>query len=333
MPTFPVPVFAAVLFGFLAAALALRQGRVGWVSLLCAACGLQALIISLVQHYGLAWLRPVQPVTAVAVPVIAWLTFQATAVRPLGLGRDGWHVIVPAIALVLVVLKPASLDGLVPLIFALYGAALLRAVWPGGESLPRLRLDTGALPGRIWTAVALCLIGSALSDLGIALAHIGGHAAWQPWIVSTATVVTLIVLAWLALSPGLTGEEDGEDEESPTPLATGEDNQIVARLNALLDETALYLDPDLTLSRLARRLGLPVKSLSAAINRVTGENVSRFINTRRIAHACDRLRQGDSVTAAWLASGFNAKSNFNREFLRVTGVAPSDWLAKAPRAG
>jgi AraC-like DNA-binding protein len=27
-----------------------------------------------------------------------------------------------------------------------------------------------------------------------------------------------------------------------------------------------------------------------------------------------------------LSSGFNTKSNFNREFLRVAGVSPSEWL-------
>jgi len=26
------------------------------------------------------------------------------------------------------------------------------------------------------------------------------------------------------------------------------------------------------------------------------------------------------------ASGFNTKSNFNREFLRVIGASPRDWL-------
>jgi AraC-like DNA-binding protein len=26
------------------------------------------------------------------------------------------------------------------------------------------------------------------------------------------------------------------------------------------------------------------------------------------------------------SSGFNTKSNFNREFLRLRGQAPSDWL-------
>jgi AraC-like DNA-binding protein len=27
-----------------------------------------------------------------------------------------------------------------------------------------------------------------------------------------------------------------------------------------------------------------------------------------------------------LSAGFNTKSNFNREFLRVAGVPPSEWL-------
>ena len=32
------------------------------------------------------------------------------------------------------------------------------------------------------------------------------------------------------------------------------------------------------------------------------------------------------MTEAMLASGFNTKSNFNREFLRVKGESPSKWL-------
>ena len=92
----------------------------------------------------------------------------------------------------------------------------------------------------------------------------------------------------------------------------------------------LYLDPDLTLARLARRMTLPAKQVSAAVNRVTGENVSRLINGYRIRHACERLAAGDGVTTAMLASGFNTKSNFNREFLRVTGMSPSRWTSASP---
>ena len=34
---------------------------------------------------------------------------------------------------------------------------------------------------------------------------------------------------------------------------------------------------------------------------------------------------GLALCEAMLASGFNTKSNFNREFLRVKGKAPGDW--------
>ena len=37
------------------------------------------------------------------------------------------------------------------------------------------------------------------------------------------------------------------------------------------------------------------------------------------------MEGGAGVTDAMLASGFNTKSNFNREFRRVTGRTPSDW--------
>jgi AraC-like DNA-binding protein len=38
------------------------------------------------------------------------------------------------------------------------------------------------------------------------------------------------------------------------------------------------------------------------------------------------MLDGENVTNAMLSSGFNTKSNFNREFLRVTGTNPRDWL-------
>ncbi|MCK0097339.1 helix-turn-helix domain-containing protein [Yoonia sp. F2084L] len=45
----------------------------------------------------------------------------------------------------------------------------------------------------------------------------------------------------------------------------------------------------------------------------------------------------NSITNAMLSSGFNTKSNFNREFLRISGKSPSDWLtdhrATCPESG
>lgn len=98
-----------------------------------------------------------------------------------------------------------------------------------------------------------------------------------------------------------------------------------------MEQQRPYLDPDLTLARLSRKMGVPAKSLSATINLTTGGNVSRFINEARIAAAQETMLRGETVTKAMLMSGFNTKSNFNREFLRVVGKSPSAWLNARPR--
>jgi len=78
---------------------------------------------------------------------------------------------------------------------------------------------------------------------------------------------------------------------------------------------------------LARRVLVPVKAQSSAINQSSSDNVSRFINSYRMEHAFDLLDQGCSITSSMFDSGFKNKSNFNREFLRLNGYAPKTWLA------
>ena len=103
------------------------------------------------------------------------------------------------------------------------------------------------------------------------------------------------------------------------------------RLDALMTAAEPHRDPDLTLARLARRLGVPAKQLSTAVNRGTGENVSRYVNAARVRAAQDALRAGEGVTEAMLAAGFATKSNFNREFRRVAGSTPSEWRSRPDR--
>jgi len=48
---------------------------------------------------------------------------------------------------------------------------------------------------------------------------------------------------------------------------------------------SLYFDPDLTLDRLSRKLGIPAKQISIAVNLVHKKNISKLINQYRIEHA------------------------------------------------
>jgi AraC-like DNA-binding protein len=321
MPTLPVPAFAALVLAFLCLRAWQRGETPVPLLVLIGACALQSAVVAGNQHYGLPGLAAVQPVLALCLPPLAWVVFVATVRRPLAAG-DLWQIAIPAFGAFCRAFAPWwVLDQWIVLVFLAYGAAILWSLHGIGD-LAHARLGAGERPLRIWRWIGVALIVSAASDLVIPVLLALGREDWVHWLVTGLSSATLLVLGVLGLSPSL----EAVAEVEPTPVATEGDTAVVAALEALMAERRLWLDPDLTLARIARRMGVPAKTLSAAINRVKGENVSRVVNGWRIAEACRLMRGGASVTEAMLGAGFNTKSNFNREFLRVAGMAPKEWL-------
>lgn len=325
MIALPLPLIFALLILFLLAQ-SLRGGGNGReVTALLALCAWQSLAISLVHYYGQDWLRPLVPLVACALPPLAWLAFRAALFARLPLTQAAPHALAPGFGLFCLVAAPVALDVAVPALFLGYGAAILWALRPANP-LPRARLDAGPWPARIWQALAAALILSAVGDVVIGLAFLTGRPEVHGVVVSLVSSLSLVMVAVLALTRDGMAPPEVESPLTPEPPeASADDAQLLERLDHLMAEDRLFLEPDLTLARLARRLQVPAKQLSAAINRRTGENVSRHVNGFRIRHACTLLSDGMSVTDAIYASGFNTKSNFNREFLRVTGQSPSAW--------
>lgn len=88
----------------------------------------------------------------------------------------------------------------------------------------------------------------------------------------------------------------------------------------------------ITLSLAAKKLQVPARQLSNAINQHYGTSYSVYMNDQRIAEA-QRLLLADpsmNIIDIMQASGFSSKSNFNKEFLRVTGTSPSGYRASGP---
>lgn len=95
--------------------------------------------------------------------------------------------------------------------------------------------------------------------------------------------------------------------------------------NLVQTERLHTLEFGITLSQAAKKLGIPARQLSNAINQHYGTSYSVYLNDQRIAEA-QRLLASETklnITDIMQASGFSSKSNFNKEFLRVTGMSPS----------
>lgn len=325
MPMLPIPAFIALVLGYLAIRNLLSGGRLLLVAFLTA-CALQAVFVTLVAGYRIEGLRPVLPVSATVIPPLAWVTFQDAMVSRISWRGVAIHAVAPLFVLFSRIFAPETTDFIVPFVFVGYGVAIL-AHLRGASDMPLARLDAGRLPAVIWQVLGWALIASAVSDILIAVAFATGNAGWIGWLITVSSSLVLLFVGLLSDSPSASGDANDESQTGPAPppQTSKEDVEVLENLETFLKREPMHLDPNLTLVRLARRLHLPEKRLSTAVNRATGSNVSRYINSWRIRHACKLIEDGASVTEAMFDSGFNTKSNFNREFLRETGVAPSKW--------
>lgn len=105
---------------------------------------------------------------------------------------------------------------------------------------------------------------------------------------------------------------------------------IYKELVALLDEKKPYTNPDFKLSELANMLNVHPNHLSQVINSITKKSFYDLINERRIQEFLYRvtLPENKKYTLLSLAfeCGFNSKASFNRNFKKIVGKSPSDYL-------
>ena len=351
MPAIPLPFVIALLLVILLARLMRRDhdGPTDRAStIFIGACLVMVTVVGLRWSFDLPAVRFVQPIVAATLPPIAWICFAGLAGTDARMPRWLWlHAIPVGVVAILSTGWQAwrpPVDIVLAAQFFGYGLALLRLGWAGPDALGAARLADAARANKAIIIAGFILIGSGLIDLSIAIdlgLNQGRHAAS---IVAVANLVTLALIAYAVAIAGRSLPADARDpkpnaaEQAPAidpsqaPETPGlADVHVLEVFDRLMREKQLFRDPDLTLNRLARRALIPSRQISAAINRVHGRNVSRVVNEYRIAEAGRLLAETElPITTIMFECGFQTKSNFNREFLRVTGVSPSDYRRSAP---
>jgi AraC-like DNA-binding protein len=330
----PVPfVVALLLLLFLAAALRSQdQSKGNWAFLaLVGLCALQSVILGLRWGYHVEELRYLLPVVASCLPPLVLASFRSLIHRDdAEVSRTRWlHALPPIGIVVLMLLVPGLIDAALIALFVGYALAVLDLGRFGPDALDDARFDSTITAHRalMIAAAALCL--SALVDLAVLLDFEWSRGANAALIVSNANLLGLFFIGLMAVVASRALPVAAQSAPS-APFEMPQDREILDQLDRLLAGQKLSRDENLTLSRLARRVGVPARQISGAVNRLAGKNVSQYINDFRIAEACRLLRETDmSVTAAMLESGFQTKSNFNREFRRVTSLSPASWREKS----
>lgn len=114
-----------------------------------------------------------------------------------------------------------------------------------------------------------------------------------------------------------------------TGLSAERSTSLKDQLLRLMTERRPYLDPELTLGRLAEIMDVPSHQLSQVINENMEQNFYQFINGYRVEEAGRRLSDAetgkDKLIKIAFDSGFNSLPTFNRVFKDITGKSPSQF--------
>jgi AraC-like DNA-binding protein len=333
----PLPFVAAAFLAVLFASIVRRDeaqaGNRAFLTLI-AACAVQSALMGLRWGYGVEAIRSVMPIVAAALPPLVYasfgsLTAPSTTHRP----PIAWMHLVPACVVgSLVAFWRQPIDATLIAIDFGYAAALLWVARSGPDGLRHARLEVGLSAYRALQLAAAALVASALIDAFIAWDVAWTHGAHAAQVISVADLIGLFALGYAASVAGKSRPES-EPVAAPqtTPLIDNqEDHAVLATIDDLMRTQKLFRDANLNLDRLARKAGMPARRISMAINQLTTRNVSQYVNDHRIAAACDLLKTTSlAVTTIMFDVGFQTKSNFNREFRRVTGTNPSDWRTQS----
>ncbi|MDP1762654.1 MAG: helix-turn-helix domain-containing protein [Sediminibacterium sp.] len=102
------------------------------------------------------------------------------------------------------------------------------------------------------------------------------------------------------------------------------------KLSKLMADEKVYMESELSLSKLANRLGTLPNYLSQVINEKEGKTFYDYINTLRIEEFKRLISIPENKKFTFLSlsydCGFNSKSSFNKNFKKATGLSPSEYL-------
>ncbi|CAG9000257.1 MAG: hypothetical protein CENE_02251 [Candidatus Celerinatantimonas neptuna] len=174
-----------------------------------------------------------------------------------------------------------------------YGIGLIRLSMSKPEP-DKVRLSDITKTRHMQLATRILLWISALTDALIAIDFTWFGGMYDVFFVSISQGVLLPLLYAAILMISFSIHQEQTTSEVPADLVSPRIRHtndhidilsIIGQFKKLMQDRALFLDPDLTLNRISRRLGIPSKQLSITINQHYGRNISQVINEYCIERA------------------------------------------------
>lgn len=119
---------------------------------------------------------------------------------------------------------------------------------------------------------------------------------------------------------------------SSVQMQSADDDQQLDQINAVVQRIMADVAQPLAASEIAASLGMSESRFSRFFRRATGNTFTDFVNRVRVQRACQLLMDSDRlVTHICYEVGFNNVANFNRRFLEIKGMTPTEFRRQSDR--
>lgn len=107
-------------------------------------------------------------------------------------------------------------------------------------------------------------------------------------------------------------------------------HRLYLRVLYVMQKEKPFLEPDLDLIRLSRHVGTNRTTLSSVLNKETGMSFSNWLAEYRVNYLIEQLAEqtDKSVSELYPLAGFSSRTTFFRQFRQVTGITPSQYMAR-----
>lgn len=138
-------------------------------------------------------------------------------------------------------------------------------------------------------------------------------------------------LPLLAVGQDLEATTDETLQESSDSEGTSDDDfyrNLYYRVLLVMEKDRPFLNPELTISLLAKVAITNRTHLSTAINRMTGTNFSTWLAEYRVNYVIHLMTtsRSDNWDMLYEKAGFGSRTSFYRQFKQITGLTPKQFL-------
>jgi AraC-like DNA-binding protein len=113
---------------------------------------------------------------------------------------------------------------------------------------------------------------------------------------------------------------------SSVQLQSTDDDAALDQIHSVVSRITDHLTEEHFAAAHATQLGMSESKFSRFFRKATGNTFTDFVNRVRISRACQLLMETDQqITHICYEVGFNNVANFNRRFLEIKGIKPSEF--------